>query len=325
MKVLFIGSRRHDYVQDLLYSGLVKILGLKNVVELYWNYKYHVPVKQYPKNMGYVKKSFFVSKFQSANNIDLVIVGAAKPDCFKLYLKHLPNISPSVPVVFIDGGDRPEVAGDLSRYEVPELYQKATSIRPFDFIFKREMLKEKKYESNVIPLTIAFNFSFKPKLKLSHIYDVAFWAGNSHEQRAKAKKLLDKQFDCEKNGTTSNENLNSFSRKGNFYLEELGRCKINISIRGGGNDTLRYWEVPAVESMLLSERLDIIIPNDFTHEKNAIFCNSDLSDMIDLCEYWLKNENKRTAVAKAGYEHMLRYHTDTHRAQTVLDTVKHLL
>lgn len=53
MKVLFINSRSADYVQDLTYSGLVKLLGLKNVVDYRWNQKYHVPY------MAIYREAFF--------------------------------------------------------------------------------------------------------------------------------------------------------------------------------------------------------------------------------------------------------------------------
>jgi len=43
MRVLYINSHSADYVQDLTYSGLVKVLGLKSVVDYHWNKKYHIP------------------------------------------------------------------------------------------------------------------------------------------------------------------------------------------------------------------------------------------------------------------------------------------
>ena len=109
MKVLFIGSKRYDYMQDIVYSGLVKILGLKNVIELNWNKKYHIPHKKYPKNLGYVKNSIFGSIHLIKRDFNVVIVAATKPDCFEAYLKVAAEIPVGVPVVWIDGGDRKSV------------------------------------------------------------------------------------------------------------------------------------------------------------------------------------------------------------------------
>ncbi len=319
MKVLFIGSLRYDYMQDIAYSGLVKTLGFKSVIELNWNKKYHVPYKKYPENLGFIKNSFLPSFHINKSGYDLVILAATKPDCFKAYIKFAYKIPPQIPVVWIDGGDRPEIGGDLERLGEPLLLNKARSIRDFDIIFKREMKIHLNYASNVLPFTFGFNLSRLPKTTTKVTkYDVAFWAGESHPIRSKAFSLLKDNFDCNSNGTTKGENFDSFNRRGSFYLEELSACKINISLRGGGFDTLRYWEIPAVGSLMLSEPADIKIENNFVDKKQAVFCNPSVDDLLDLCNYYLKNEFKREQIAKKGNQHLLKYHTDIVRANYLL-------
>lgn len=326
MKVLFIGSLRYDYMQDIVYSGLVKTLGVKNVVELNWNKKYHLPYKSYPENLGYVKNGFLKSFHINKKDYDLVILAATKPDSFKTYMKFAHKIPTRVPIVWIDGGDRPEIGGDLERLAEPSLLEEAQSIRDFDIIFKREMKISKNYAENVIPLTFGFNLSRLPKtIPKSSKYDVAFWAGESHPIRSKALSLLEDNFDCNSNGTTKGANFDNFNRKGVFYLEELSSCKINISLRGGGFDTLRYWEIPAVGSLLLSEPADIKIENNFVHNKTAVFCNPSVDDLIDLCTYYLKESDKREKIALNGKHHLQQYHTDIHRAKFILDKCKGLI
>ncbi len=326
MKVLFIGSGSYDYMQDIVYSGFVKTLGFKNVIEYKWNKKYHVPYKKYPKNLGYFKHSIIPSIHFNKNTYDLVVLAATKPDCFKSYIKIAPKIAPNIPVVWIDGGDRPEVGGDLDRLGEPLLLDKAQSIRDFDFIFKREMKINKVYAKNVLPLTFGFNLARLPKiLPTTTKYDVAFWAGESHPIRTKALNLLQHQFDCDTNGTGKGVDLENFARTGSFYLEELAACKINLSLRGGGFDTLRYWEIPAVGSLLVSEPADIIIENDFVDKKHAIFCSPSVDDLIDICKYYLKENNKREKLALNGKKHLLEHHTDIHRANYILKKLKETL
>ncbi len=326
MKVLFIGSQRYDYVQDIVYSGLVKLLGQKNVIESNWNKKYHIPYKKYPKNIGYFKHSILDSIHLTNGNFDLVVLATTRPDCFKNYIKLAPKISPKVPVVYIDGGDRCEVGGDLERLGEPQLFHKAQSIRDFDLIFKREMKIDTSYAKNVFPLTIGFNFSRLPKeIAIEKKYQVAFWAqDHSHSIRGKALNLLKNRFDCDTNGTHKGNDLDNYKRRGDFYLKELAACKINLSLQGGGFDTLRYWEIPAVGSLLLSEPADIIIPNDFEHKKNAIFCQPSLDDLLDLCKYYLKHESKREKIALSGQRHIYEFHTDVHRAQYILGKVERI-
>jgi len=321
MKVLFIGSQRYDYMQDIVYSGLIKTLGFKNVIEYKWNRKYHIPYKKYPKNIGYFKNSIIKSIHFSKSSYDIVILAATKPDCFKSYIKLASKISAEVPVIWIDGGDKSAVGGDLERLGHPHLLKKAVSIRPFDLIFKREMKLNVEYDKNVFPLPLGFNLSRLPlPIKLGNLkYDVAFWAAESHPIRTKAFNILKNRFDCDSNGTSKGVDLENFSRRGRYFLEELSACKINLSLRGGGFDTLRYWEIPAVGSMLLSEPADIIIRNDFINEKHAVFCDPGLDDMIDLCAYYLKNESKREKIALKGSQHLHDFHTDLHRSSYIVE------
>lgn len=324
MRILFIGSKSYDYMQDIVYSGLVKTLGLRNVIEANWNKKYHIPHKKYPKNMGYIEASLLTSIHLNKRHFDVVIVAATKPDCFQAYIKIANKIPANVPVVWIDGGDRAELGGDLIRLGKPDLLAKALAIRDFDLVFKREYKKESTYAENVLPLTFGFNLSRLPKrLANKKKYEVAFWAGESHAIRTKALNLLEHQFDCDSNGTSRGVSLSSFSRKGSFYLEELSACKINISLRGGGFDTLRYWEIPAVGSLLLSEPADIVIENDFKNEQNAVFCDPSIDDMVDLCRYYLKEDGKREKIAINGASHLREYHTDVKRAGFILDKLNH--
>lgn len=323
MKILFIGSQQYDYMQDIVYSGLIKTLGYKNVIEYRWNKKYHLPYKKYPKNIGYFKRNIFSSMFLNKREYDMVLVAATKPDCFRSYIKLAPTISSNIPVIWIDGGDRDEVGGDLARMGDPKLLNEALGIRDFDLIFKREMKINGDYEKNVLPLTFGFNLSRLPaKLPGAKSYDVAFWAGESHPIRSKALSLLKGNFDCDTNGTSLGVDMESFSRRGDFYLEELSACKINISLRGGGFDTLRYWEVPAVNSMLISEPADIIIENNFIHEQHAVYCDPMVDDLIDLCKYYLKEDRKREVISANGNNHLQEYHTDIQRVKYILGAIK---
>ena len=53
-----------------------------------------------------------------------------------------------------------------------------------------------------------------------------------------------------------------------------------LSIRGGGFDTIRYWEIVASKTLLISEMPDIVIPHNFEHGVHAIFCRPDLKDLM---------------------------------------------
>lgn len=328
MKILYINTSTADYVQDFTYTGLVKKFGLSNVIDYRWNKKYHIPYKKYPKNAGYVEGSLFTSLFNSFvksinfSEIDYVFIGSCKAETFEAYLEVAHKIPKKTPVIFIEGGDGEIIGADLINYNNGALYNRALELRPFDFIFKREYLENDTYEPNVAPLPISFNYDRLPLLPNDYKYDVSFWAVESDPLRTKALDMLENMYDCKENGTTRNQKFSKYKRKGSFYLQELASTKISINIRGGGWDTMRYWETPAVGAFMLSQRPQIVIPNNFEHEKEVVFFKDDLSDLKELCDYYLKNEAKREQIAKAGLAKMKAFHTDEKRVDFIFDVIK---
>lgn len=323
MKILYINTSSADYVQDLTYTGLVKKFGFKNVIGYKWNKKYHLPYKKYPKNIGYVKGTFFKSIFRGTNfkDIDYVFIGSCKVEAFETYIEIAHKIPIHIPVIFIDGGDKSVVGADLEAYNRPELYEQAMAVRPFDFIFKREYLIDGLYESNVAPLPMSFNFDRLPTLPMGFKYDVSFWAVESNLLRTKALEMLEHMYDCKENGTTRNQKFSKYKRKGSFYLQELSSCKIVINIRGGGWDTMRYWETPAVGSFMMSQKPQIVIPNNFEDEKEVVYFEDDISDLTGLIDYYLKHDVKREAIAKAGLHKLKNYHTDKKRIDYIFEVL----
>jgi hypothetical protein len=325
MKILFINSPECDYMQDLLYSGLVKLFGSENVYDYPFNRRYHWVNRKYPRNLGFNPDiSFLKRPFQTVNQkFDLVVVGSCKPLCFERYTDVIHQIPASVPVVFADGGDQPKIGGDLIYYKSPYQLSVTEKIRPFDLIFKREFFADENYEDRIIPLPFCMNMDRTPSAKIDNKkYQLSFWAVESHPIRVKALELIQDKFDCRENGTTRKQEFHKYKRKGKFYLEELSRCKVVLNFRGGGWDTMRYWETPAMQTFMISQKPGIMIPNDFVNGKHVVHCKDDLSDLVDLCEYYLKNEMERETIAKASHQHLLKYHTDIARAQSVIDSVK---
>jgi hypothetical protein len=325
MKILFINSKKFDYSQDLTYAGLVAVLGKACVRDYPRNFSYHFDIKKYPKNMGRSKGSFldfFQSENISVKNCDAVLVGCPKPDALEAYLKICKDIPSSTPVIMVDGGDKETIGGDATRLGRPELWQEAIRKRNWDFVFKREFMKNKSYPPHILPLPFCMNLEalqFTPKWQYDKL--VSFWASESHPIRTKALEILAGQFDCDQNGTSKNKKMSHFTYKGKRYSEELAKCRIALSLRGGGWDTLRYWEIPAHGPLMVSQRLDIVIPNDFEDRKQIVFCNDDLSDLIDICKYYLAHEDESLKIAQAAYEHLKIYHTHIRRAEYILQSL----
>ena len=101
------------------------------------------------------------------------------------------------------------------------------------------------------------------------------------------------------------------------YVKTLLNVRIGIDIFGHGFDTVRYWELPAHGCMLLAERRPIHIPNNFQDGVSAVFFGN-TRELEEKLGYYLAHPQETDAIAHAGREHFLRYHTATARARQAL-------
>lgn len=324
MKILYICSKKFDYLQDLTYSGLVKLLGKQQVTDYPWNPKFNLPHKQYPKNLGYTGISFRLFETVDPAKYDLVILAAAKPDALAMYESILPKIK-HLPVLFLDGGDLARIGGDFYRLKIGDRYEAVMRQRPFDIILKREYIPA---EHAGMPNVFPFPFSFPYNLHVNTLpeqekkYDVSFWGQQEPAIRANALTMLQDKYDCAQNGTTLNQDFSTYKRKGRFYLEEISRCKIVLNFRGGGWDTMRYWEVPAAGSFMISQRPQITIPDNFEDGKHLVYCSDGLEDLLEIIDHYLQRPAEREAMAAAAKAHLQQYHLNTSRAQALLNIVQ---
>jgi hypothetical protein len=104
------------------------------------------------------------------------------------------------------------------------------------------------------------------------------------------------------------------------YMRLLASSRICISVRGAGFDTYRYWEIPYAGSLLLAERPQTVIPDNFVDGEEAVFAPVEL--LGEVARRLLERDT--TAIAAAGREKLLRSHTSVARAQVVLDRLARL-
>lgn len=327
MKILFISSRGFDYLQDLMYAGLAAIVGKENITEYPYNVKYHFPLKQYPKNLGYTGVSLRHPFTFSFNQFDVVILAAAKPDALAACQKILPHIQ-NKPLIFLDGGDEAKIGGDFYRLGVGKEYEAQTKQKPFDLIFKREYIASlHERESNIFPLPFSFpyNVAVPAVAEGKKKYQVAFWGQQYPAVREKALTLLQDKYDCAVNGTTLKQDFTTYKRTGKFYLEELAACKIVLNFRGGGWDTMRYWEAPACGAFMISQRPQITIPNNFEDGKHVVWCDDSLTDLLEKIDYYLQRPDERERMASNAKAHLEKYHLNTRRAEMVVEKIKGIL
>lgn len=324
MRLLFLNSRSADYLQDQLFSGLTELLGAENVIPYPINRNYYLPRKPYPRDLGhcrgiidYPRDWLHTRRALKHHEFDAVVIGSTKRDIFETFLALRDDLPKGIPLIYIDGGDWPEVGGDAERMDFAGLLRDAFSTKQPDIIFKRECLIGKKYEANVHPLPMGYG----PAPVIGEVpkkYDVTCWCVESHPIRTQALTLLEDRYDCRANGTTRGQKFRTYKRKGTNYLRELAASRIACNFRGVGWDTMRYWETPGVGTCLVSQRPQIEIPNDFIHDEHVIFCHDDLSDLIPQLNELMRDNVKRREIADASHRYVNKYHSYISRAERFL-------
>ena len=106
------------------------------------------------------------------------------------------------------------------------------------------------------------------------------------------------------------------------YYAFLASSKVGVSMRGSGRDTDRYWQIPAMGAVLLSDgTMGCIHPFPFTDGVTASFYRS-LDELEAKLSHLMEHETERTAIAAAGREHLRRFHTVEARALFFLGIVR---
>jgi hypothetical protein len=327
MNILYLNTTKSDYSQDILYAGLRKRSDI-SLYEYPFNKYYHLPIKKYPRNLGYRSGGLLKALLGAVpwGTIDVVVIAGCSPGIGDLYLKLKSRLRSGTPLVFVDGGDWEAIGGDFQRMSAGDAFERLQAARPFDLVFKREMIIGKEYPQNTRPFPFGFNLERVPRtLPQQKKYDVSFWAVESHPIRTDVLRIMEDRFDCRSNGSTMNQEFSKYKRKGAYYLQELAACRIVLNFRGAGWDTLRYWETPAVGAFMLSQQPGIVIPDNFRQGQEAVFCKDDLSDLVELCRYYLDHETERETIAKHGAEWLRKYHSEDARAAYFLGEIRKII
>ncbi|MBT9175323.1 MAG: Spore protein YkvP [candidate division WS2 bacterium] len=100
--------------------------------------------------------------------------------------------------------------------------------------------------------------------------------------------------------------------KGRILIgEEMAKAclasKINVNVlrlQNKGSHNMRTFEIPACGGFMLHERSDEVL--EFFEEGKEIECFSSVEELRDKINFYLKNDNLRIKIAKAGYEKCMR-------------------
>jgi len=335
VRIAFLANSVVDYLQDLVFHGLVTLLGAENVVEYPPLARYHSPPPPDALRphfwFDFPEPDRAASLRETVLGADAVVIGSLRSDVRPLVDEVL-QLRPRPPIVHLDGEDDPYVLGVRSRVEV---YCKREILLPGTVGFAREALRRahrvvrKPLENRDLladPVAIArsrdrglvplpFGWVGPLPARRPTEYDVAFLSTPTSDVRMDVRSQLER---------LAAEGVRvRLLEEGEFldwatYMDVLTRSRIGVSVRGGGFDTYRYWEIAAAGALLLAETPRIVIPGNFVDDEEAIF--APVERLAALVPALLARDIE--AIARRGCARLAAAHTSVDRAGTVLDALR---
>lgn len=161
-----------------------------------------------------------------------------------------------------------------------------------------------------------------------------FWVPPACDPGLHEKKAEEKKYDVGFVGSSSQERvdlLNKLGQRFNTYYERCflermaevysqSKIVFNKSIEGGLN--MRVFEALASGSMLLTNEADGSGLEDLFQDRKHLVIYKNENELIELADYYLKNDEEREGIAAEGMKMVLNEHTYRHRAEEMIRTLK---
>lgn len=334
MNILFVGNDEPDFLQDVVFHGLVSVLGVEAVVD--WP-----PVARYreqPPPDAPLPMLYFglpprpaLTDADALAGADAIVIGSLRPGSLDAARRALAAAA-GRPVAFLDGEDDPYVRGIARHVDVyfkretllsdplrvasmplRRLRDRLRAGAPTQDPLIRRRTVATRRSRRIVPLPFGIvDMGFTPSEPVDT--DVTFLASPTSSRRPQLVRELERM---------RAEGLRVRLPEGermpwHNYLRALSRSRIAISLSGLGFDTYRYWEIPYAGALLLAETPRIVIPQNFEHGREAFFAPAD--ELAATARTLLDTET--APVAAAGRAKLLRQHTSTNRAETVLERLE---
>jgi hypothetical protein len=294
MRILSIISPHYDYLTATLMEGLQE-LGHEIISSENSNYTQSTPDRRLRK---------------LSESADLIIVGSNKKVRTELI-----EDSDNPNKIFIDGTDGQEFCvyphilfKMVFKRELNKCWNSSTG----EPIFPLPFAAEKRYFCNTpnkrtTKVLFAANMKVNPMRysihqRLINRNDPDIFCGSTGEVAYRKNKCLGTPIETPK------------------YRKLLSQTQIGINVAGAGYDCARYWEILASGALLMTQELDITIPNPFTDGINCVTFKS-LDEFDEKFEYILADLSNVKHLAEAGYKHLLKHHTTAERAQYFLNKI----
>ena len=361
MKVLYLTDPVPDYLADQIYDGLCGVLGWDNVVDFPRKPLYHEPAERVSSlsgNPGHHFAADDVASMLRERRINLTIISSPRRGALEAYHSVARRVA-CPPVILLDGEDDGLIRADVADAVGAGLYFKReyrTTAKSVNggWLSEKRPQGDSRLEGRIHPLPFSVTAAVLSSMgSETRDIDISFVGRASHRKRVRAVNLLRRTKGIRFEGGVY---LDSSDRRSKLAASWLGiatakllgdprasasaqtgklgaeqyrsllrRSKMALSLRGGGFDTVRYWEIVASKALLVSEPPDIVIPHNFEHGRHAMFCRHDLRDLPSIVRRLRDDDRTRLEMVEAGYRHLLEFHTSERRAAYLLDLCHKML
>ena len=332
MRVVYLANPVCDYLQDIVYHGLVSTLGSENVLEYPPVDRYHRPPPagtRHPQLWFDFPEPARPPLREAVLAADAVIIGSLRDGVRDLAADVL-RIAGRPLVAYLDGEDDSDllaIVGHVDLYFKRELLLRgpANRLREFDRRRHDERVRDVPSDSlsapagvawagdpRVLPLPLGWVGPLPPSRPKE--FDVAFLHAPTSPARAMVRLQLER---LAAEGVRVRLLAEGERLDWQSYMAVLAASRIGLAVRGLGYDTFRYWELPAAGALLLAETPRTVIPGNFAAGREAVFTR--LRRLVARIPKLLAGDTE--SIARAGHARLLAAHTSIHRARTVLDAI----
>lgn len=328
-----------DWSLDLMFAGLVKNLGFGRVLDCPFKTKHRewdAPRQAHPdwglerRTLGHTIQNGLIPGFDPgdsqmegyvrwlAQNRSLVVITDERDEShevyFKLGLGHM-----GVPVVVVAGHDR---FWNVSPQHVQQRFGGRLLA-----LFIDNWLPEYSNLQRTHLINWSANFDHyweRPEVPPEKEFDIFFLGYNSHPDRARFIDFIRSEFRDLNNRIYLErrpDTLDAYRPKSE-YFDEMARSKICLNLRGAaqGGKTLRFLEIPYVGSLMVSQLFSDRQLHPFNHNEHCMYFSTE-EQLANCIVTSLADPAGSAEIARAGHEHLMKFHTVESRVRYVLDTI----
>jgi len=306
-RFLYLLHPRPHYGADVLYEGLCAALGDEAVDE--WPYKPTLHGKEpehlrnYPcyfDRRGEALTDDTIAERLRAGYYTAVLYADCEMELPAERTRALLQAAGTTPLVLIDPLDE--------FYDARPVVQAHLGVEGFHAYFKREMVRFHDYGRDTFPLPFAYAVQYGGNPPWESRTQDFFWAGHRIlGMRRIVLEALESRFGWD---------LNQYFKTAE-YNRLLNETRVGLNLFGKGFDTVRYWELPAHGCLMVSRRLPIHVPHDFTDGESAVYFDS-IDELEAKLRHYFEHPGEAAQIAARGYNHWRLHHTAEARARQFL-------